>query len=332
MQSLEGLPENEKQRRVKISATMKKKNAKKREAGLRAYRKRRKKEAEARARAKKKEEERLKKEKEKEKLKNKPKRKKPGPKKNYYKRYRQKQKRKKKKPIVREKLPEFKYKIMLCRNGKRTMTIGKYRTSVEAYADFNKQRFMSDSVRFPRHISIDQMCDNSVDECILIEKTDSGPTLLRNEYGKLIEHHTNLEGWEIIDKFRYNVEETFWVWGYDNRTDRKDFNWIYNELLIMDGFGPYEFRRIFTYRNKLCVRYDDGQLEFVICKNDYDTVRLYNELQRQAKQDKVKQLIFIGDKSELTEGTKKLEAELQKITGWTLKKVRMKSSTYYVLK
>ena len=335
MQSLEGLPEKEKERRLKISKTMKKVTAKKRQAGLRAYWKRKKKEREAREKEEKKRKEKEKalqaKEREKEKKKKRGRRKKPGPPKDWYKRKKKKreQLKKKEKRKSEPKKPPFTYKIMICRNGRKLFTVGQYRTSKDAYEAFVKEKFKSESVVLPRMTRIDEDCTASNDECIMIQKTDSGPTVLRNEYGKLVEYRTNLDGWEIIDKFKYNVEETFWVWGYDNRSDRKDFTWIYDNLLIGDGFGPYEFKRVFTYRNKFLVRYDDGSLNFVMCKTEYDAVRLYNELQLKAKKEKVSQLVFIGDKSELTENTRKLEQELMDMTGWTLKKVRMKDSTYY---
>ena len=156
--------------------------------------------------------------------------------------------------------------------------------------------------------------------------------MLRNEYGKLVEQRTDLEGWEIIDKFRNNVEETFWVWGYDSRSDRKTFTWVYDNLLICGGFNLYEYRRVFTFRNKLLVRYDDTSLEFVVCKGESDAIRLYNELQTRAKKDGVKQLIFLGDKSEYSKETEKLISEIMEMTGWSKKKVSMRNTAYYSTK
>lgn len=334
MQSLEGLTEKEKERRLKISKTMKKVTAKKRQAGLRKYWRRRRKEREEREEKEKKRKEKEKalqtKEREKAKKK-KTRKKKTGPKINWYKR---KKKRLEKENRVRKDMHKqpFIYKVMICRNGNRIKTIGKYRTSEEAYEAFNEQKSISDSVVFPRETKIYDTIENSLDECIIIEKTDRGPSMLRNEYGKLVEQKTNLEGWEIIDKFKCNIEETFWVWGYDNRSERKDFTWIYDNLLIGDGFGPYEFKRIFTYRNKLLIRYDDNSLSIVICKSDYDSMRLYNEFQYKAKKEKVTQLVFIGDRSRLCPETEKLERELMEITGWNLKRVRMKNTSYYMVK
>ena len=318
----------EAEKRRKLSEARKEYIRKKREEGLKRYHARRKKEKLARERKEKKEKEKKKKLAEKERNKKKPgRKKKTGPKINWYKRRKKAAEKAKKKQQVRTK-PPITYQVMLCRNGKRYFTIGKYRSSEDAYVAFNKQKEISDQVVFPRAIKLYENLENSIDECIIIKKTDEGPSMIRNEYGKLVEHKTDLEGWEIIDKFRNNVEETFWVWGYDNRKERKTFTWIYEEMIIGDGFDAYEFRRVFTYKNKLLVRYDDGSLGMVICKSDSDSVRMYNELQNFTKRDKVKQVIFIGDRSVKCPETEKLEKEIMDITGWNIKKVRMTSTTY----
>ena len=330
MKSFEGLTPKEIARRKKQSREQSKRMAKKRKAGLRRYW------AERRQirKEKEKEEARLKKLAQKE---------------NNKKRYRRKKKRgpkidwnlRKKKKLIKQRKAEeraakrnrpYLYKIYLTRNGKRVFTIGQYRTVSEAYEAFNAEKEKSKRVVFPRELRAHGQLLPSIDECILVEKNDNGPTMLRNEYGKLVEQRTDLEGWEIIDKFRNNVEETFWVWGYDSRSDRKTFTWVYDNLLICGGFNLYEYRRVFTFRNKLLVRYDDTSLEFVVCKGESDAIRLYNELQTRAKKDGVKQLIFLGDKSEYSKETEKLISEIMEMTGWSKKKVSMRNTAYYSTK
>ena len=332
----EDLSPTEIARRQKISKAMKKIVAKKRKAGLKKYYKKKRKEAEEKKKAKQKEKERQKKLALKERNKKKPgRKKKTGPKINWYLRKKKKKEKEKRADERAAKIAAnkiFNYRIYTTRNGNQERLIGKFRTIEDAYDRFNMEKKRSEMVVFPRTTKIDQKIEESVDECILVAKTDNGPTMLRNEYGKLIEHRTNLEGWEVIDKFRNRVEETFWVWGYDNRNDRKTFSWIYDEMLIREGFGLYEFRRVFVFRNKLLVRMDDGTLNFALCKSDFDAVRLYNALQDKAKKDGIKKLLFLGDKSERSEETDKLITELMEITGWSKKKVSMKNTTYYVTK
>lgn len=334
MKSLEGLSPQEIARRKKLSIAQSKRMAKKRKAGLRRYWAEKRKLRAIKEREEKKEKERLRKLR----LKANKKRKRPkhkrGPKINWNLRKKKKLlKQRKAEARAAERNKPFLYKIFLTRNGVRKSMVGQYKTVEDAYEQFKKEKIKSDSVIFPRTTTIHDTIGKSVDECILVAKTDSGPTMIRNEYGKLVEQRTDLDGWEVIDKFRLNVEETFWVWGYDNRdSGRKTFSWIYDNLLIREGFGLYEYRRVFTFRNKLLVRYDNLSLEFVLCKSDADAIRLYNELERVAKKNGIKQLMFLGDKSERTNETKKLINELMEITGWSKKKVSMKNTSYYMKK
>ena len=280
--------------------------------------------------AKKKEKERLKKEKERKKRAEAKKKRrvgrprKPGPKK----------KRRAKKIVIlkkpgRKKLPPFTFKIISCKNGCQNKFIGKYRTSEEAYEVFNKLKENDKNIIFPSIITGDIHIKNSIDEYILIEKNDSKSNLLRNEYGKLVEQNLNIDGWVVIDKFKYNIEETFWVWGYENKSDRKTFLWIYENIILSDIFSSYDFKRVLIYKNKIIIKDDNNNIDIVFCKNETDAIRFYNQLEKYIKKDKIKQVVFIGDYSELNPKRKVLEDELMKLTGWTRKKVQMKTTTYY---
>lgn len=303
---------------------------KRRLKGYRKYIREKRKEKKKREEAerKKKEKERLKKEKERLKEKNKKpvgRPKKRGPK-----------KKRKKKTVVelkspgRHALPPFNYKIISCRNGVQNKFIGKYRSIEDAYDVFNELKTKDKDVIFQSVVTGDEKIKNSIDEYIIIEKTESKPSVLRNEYGKLVEQTINKDGWVIIDKFRYKREELFWVYGYDSKSDRKTFVWIYTNLIVNDIIGVFDFKRIFLYKNKLLIRNDDGNLEMILCKNVSDAVRLYNKIEEWVKRDKIKQVLFIGDFSELSERRKKLEEEIMSLTGWNKKKVQMKTTTFYI--
>ena len=317
---------------VKKSKTSSKRKAafeRRRRKGYNKYvrEKRREKKKREEAEKKAKERERLKKEKERLKAKNKRpvgRPKKRGPKK----------KRKKKTNVVlkspgRHALPPFNYKIVSCRNGVQNKFIGRYRTIEDAYEVFNDLKTNDRNVIFPSVITGDSKIKNSIDEYLIIEKTDSKPTALRNEYGKLVEQVVNKDGWVVIDKFRYKREELFWVYGYNSKKDRKDFLWIYTNLVITNVDGYFSFKRIFLYKNKLLIRDDSGSLEMVLCKDVSDAIRMYNKIEEWVKRDKMKQILFIGDFSNISDRRRKLEDELVQLTGWTKRKIQMKNTTYY---
>ena len=304
-----------------------------RRKGYEAYLKRKHKEMAEREREEKKRKEKERKKKEKERLKRlKEKKKRPvgrpkkrGPKK----------KRKKKIEKIPQKVgPKFQkpysYKIISCRNGVQNKFIGRYRDIKEAYDVFNALKTQDNNVIFPSNITGIHQIENSIDEYILIEKNeDKTSTLLRNEYGKFVEQTTNKNGWIIIDKFRYKREEEFWVYGYNSKNDRKTFLWIYNNLVISDLYDNLDFKRIFLYKNKIVIKNDANEIELVLCKDESDAVRFYNKTEEWIKRDKIKQVLFMGDYSSISDRRRKLEDELIALTGWTKKKVQMKNNTYY---
>jgi hypothetical protein len=254
--------------------------------------------------------------------------KKTGPKINYYKRNKKKNKPKKKPGV--KKLPDFKYKIISCLNGNQNKFIGSYRTSDEAYEVFEKLKEENNNIIFPTLLRGDDFLENSIDEYILIEKSDGDNNLLRNEYGKLVEQKTNIDGWVVIDKFRYKIEETFWVFGYDNRSERKTFLWIYENLISSITDFIYDYRRVLIYKNKIIIKHDNGSMDLIFTKNPSDAVRFYNKLEEYVKRDKLKQILFIGDYSEISDKRKQLEKELIELTGWSKQKIQMKGTTYYM--
>ena len=155
--------------------------------------------------------------------------------------------------------------------------------------------------------------------------------MLRNEYGKLVEQRTNIDGWIVLDKFRYQIEETFWVYGYDNRSDRKTFTWIYDNLLKNNIEYIYDYKRILIYKNKIVIKHDDGYIDLIFSKSPSDAIRFYNQLESWVKRDKIKQVLFIGDYSSISPKRKQLENEIMELTGWPRAKVQMKGTTKYMI-
>lgn len=291
---------------------------------------RREKAKKKKAEEKKKERERIRLQKEREKLK----KKRPvgRPKKRGPKRKRKKKAQNKvSKPVGRPYMGQYIYKIVSCRNGKQNKFIGKYRTIEEAYEVLNALKREDENIILPILLTGEDKLFNSIDEYILIEKTDGKSTsLLRNEYGKLVEHKVDKNGWVIIDKYRYKREETFWVYGYCNKSDRKTFIWIYENLIISNIETHFDFKRIMIYKNKLIIKDDSESINMVICKNESDSIRLYNKIEEYIRRDKIKQVLFIGNYSQISEKRKSLEKEIMELTNWPIRKVQMKTTKYHL--
>lgn len=323
------ISEKERERRRKISEYRKRVIKEKREKGLKEYFKKKKKEKALAEKKKQREKEKEKKRKEREAEKKKHKRpvgrpKKRGPKKKY------KRKKKTEKKKVSRSLPPFIYKIISCKNGKQNKLIGKYRNIEDAYVVFNKLKENDKNIIFPIFLYGNNQLKNSIDEYVLIEKNDDkDSSMLRNEYGVVVEHKTNKDGWIIIDKFRYLKEETFWVWGYDKKSDRKTFMWVFENLLL-NAFHGYESKMICTYKNKVVIKSDNGNIELVFCKSHEDAIRFYNLLEKYSKKNKLKHAIFIGDFSKVSSARRKLENELIEYTGLSKRKIQMKNTSFFL--
>jgi hypothetical protein len=304
-----------------------------RRKGYEAYLKKLRKEIAQRKREEKKKKEREKKKKEKarlKKLEEKKKRRVGRPKKRGPKKKRRKKVIKEPQKLGPKFKPPYIYKIISCRNGIQNKFIGKYRTIEDAYTVFNDLKEQDKNVIFQCNVTGVDILQNAIDEYILIEKNDCENTKLRNEYGKLVEQVLNVDGWVVLDKFRYKIEETFWVFGYDNRSDRKTFSWIYENLVYNVVEYIYDYKRILTYKNKVVIKHDNGHIDLIFTKSPSDAIRFYNKLEEWAKKDKIKQILFIGDYSSISEKRRKLEDELVNLTGWPKLKIQMKGTTYYM--
>ncbi len=215
------------------------------------------------------------------------------------------------------------YKIISCRNGKQTGYIGSFPSIEKAYEEVNKLLEESKKVVFPRKSITGRKVEDSVDEYLILEKThgELKTSLLRNDYGKLVEHKTSSERWAILDKFKFQEEETFWVYGYDPRVSRKTFSWVYENLLINQINGRYDIKRVSVYNNKLIIKDDYAGINLVICKTRGDAIRFYNLLQEWATRDKYKQIYFTGGYFGKSLRTTKIIDELCAFTGWDRRKV-----------
>ena len=175
----------------------------------------------------------------------------------------------------------------------------------------------------PRKTVNGRTTEDSIDEYLILEKAkgENKPSLLRNDYGKLVEHKTTSERWKILDKFKFHEEETFWVYGYDPRASRKTFMWIYKNLLVNQISGRYDIKRVALYNNKLVIKDDYANMDLVICKTRSDAIRFYNLLQDYATKEKHSQIYFMGAYAGNSHRTSKLINEIIELTGWDRRKI-----------
>lgn len=156
------------------------------------------------------------------------------------------------------------------------------------------------------------------------DKTESRETKVMNEYGKFVNYATNDDDWIIYDRSPYYIEETFWVYGYHPRLQRKDFKWIYDNFISNNSNNKYLFKTVQLFKNKILVECN-GKLDMVICKNKQDAIRMYNMIEEWCERDKMKYVGFMGDLS-YSKYKSDWITKIQKLTNWTRKKITRMST------
>ena len=221
----------------------------------------------------------------------------------------------------------YDYKIVGVLNGKQNEYFGQYSNLEDAYASFQELEKRNSEIIFRRKVINAGILKDSHDEYLLLQKNrngDLGNTMLRNKFGKLVEHISGNPKWVIYDKCERYVEETFWVYGHCPKTDRKTFKWVYDNMVIGGLVKDYDIERILFYKNKLIIKYDDGKLGIIICKNGSECLRFYNLLQEWCKKNR--QVFFLGSFDRISDRRRELEEELIEYTGWSKIKIQRDST------
>lgn len=235
------------------------------------------------------------------------------------------------KPRIYKKLPPFCYKIIKCTNHRQRGIVGKYRTKEAAYEVFYGMKKNPNQVVFPKTFYAgDSVAKNYINEYVLITTENvKGNLSYRDEYGKVVEAVSDNDKWVIVDKFKYETEETFWVFGYDKISDRKTYTWIYDNILLSNLETNYDYKRVMCFLNKIVIKDDYGNIDMIICKCENDAVKMYNMMYKAVKKEKIRQIIFCGDYSAISEKRRRLVNELIDLTGWNKYKLCMKNQTFY---
>lgn len=156
------------------------------------------------------------------------------------------------------------------------------------------------------------------------EPTDTFVGKFKNEYGKYIDCITDNDNWIFIDELPYYVEETFWVYGYNPKRQRKTFQFVFDELIKINS-DKFNMKQIVVYKNKLLIS-STSKLDMVICKNHIDSVRLYNELYEEVKNEKLRYVTFGGDITRKTFSYDIWYKKIENLTHWTRRKINKNST------
>lgn len=229
------------------------------------------------------------------------------------------------------------WKIISCCNGVQDGRVGCYQTVEEAYNVFNQLKEKDNLVDFPQMVNNSDRNnhDELVHEYLILQKNRDGSkenATTRNEFGKIIQQEITRsfgnKNWVIYDQYRYKVEETFWVWGLNPKTERKTFRWIYENIILPGLDDRYCYKRFIKYKNKILIKNDDGIYDIIFCKTSGDAVRFYNLVSEWKKRDSLKRLYLMGSYDKISDKRRELEDELVKQTGLSKIRIQMNGTRF----
>lgn len=218
------------------------------------------------------------------------------------------------------------YHIIITSNGREIKDIYHSAKETSVYNKFNAlAKKNSETVVFPvRYINNNGLKDANYEIVIIKskDKKDASETKIRDEYGRYVSYVSSSDDWIIVDRAKYDREETFWVYGFHPQLDRKNFRWIFDNY-IKNGCNKYSFKNILVFKNKLIID-TNGKLNIVLCKNRNDCIRLFNKLEEKSIDNKLKYIIWGGDISN-SPIKKDIIKRLLEYTGWNYDKLRRNS-------
>jgi len=210
------------------------------------------------------------------------------------------------------------YRIILTKNGEYKKTLHKCRKEKTSYVNFNKIKMDNDVLFKKEFVNNNGIVPVKYKIYVVkdYEETDK-PRLVRDKLGKLVYEKPIYGIWTILHDSNYDIEETFWVYGYNKRKDRKIIADII-QLLMMGMGDPKKTKQVVVVNNKLLIHVED-QFEMVICKCKKDAQRLHHTLAKAASDNKIKNLFFMGTSNKKMAGD--YYELIHKHTGWDYTKI-----------
>lgn len=98
------------------------------------------------------------------------------------------------------------------------------------------------------------------------------------------------ENYKIILRENYFIEETFSVYGFNSRTERKT---VHDIVKILTEQISSSHKEVVIVHNKLII-YNDDFFDMIICKCEYDARRLNSVLFELFNKNKTHKFIFVG--------------------------------------
>lgn len=223
---------------------------------------------------------------------------------------------------------KHKYHIILANHGKMQKDLYWTDTPIGINKKFNDMLKENEQVQLPVKFNNEKTkIIESEYELIIIkakDKDDASLSRIRDEYGKFIYYQSSDENWIIFDRAPYYIEETFWVYGFHPRLQRKTFQWIFENFFEKDAKNKYMCKSVQIFKNKVLIDCN-SKLDIIICKNKSDAIRLYNKIEEEVQIRKYKYVVFLYDVS-FSKYKKLWVQRIKDLTHWDNKKIQRSST------
>jgi hypothetical protein len=211
------------------------------------------------------------------------------------------------------------YRVVLVSNGEYKKTLHRCLSRETAFINYHKLIEKNRTIKFPkRFINTGAIKPVKYQICVTkpTEPTDTF-RILRDDFGKTYKEKP-LGDWTILASEKYEVEETFWIYGFDSKANRPTIDVIVKKL-VTGAYAKNMVKQVIVVHNKLII-HNEEQFDMILCKCVEDAQRLHHTLAKIATKQKIKSLIFMGTATPATVG--RMYDLIQEKTGWPITKIR----------
>ena len=215
------------------------------------------------------------------------------------------------------------YRVVLLSNGEYKKTIHRSTLKENCFKRYHELIEQNQSVKFPKKF-INTGKIKPVQFTICVTKPtepDDVFRTVRDRFGKTYIEKP-LGDWTILASEEYQIEEEFWIYGNNSKSNRPTIDAVVKKLFT-NAYKKNMVKQIIVVQNKLVI-YNEEQFDMVICKNIRDAQRLHHTLAKISNKQKIKSLMFMGTASPAT--ASQMYQIIKENTGWPIKKIWKKST------
>jgi hypothetical protein len=210
------------------------------------------------------------------------------------------------------------YRVILTKNGDYKKTIHRCKKRTTSFINFNNIKNENNVLFERKFINYNGIKPVKYKIYVVkdLEESDT-PRMIRDRFGRLVEEKPIFGIWTVLADADYDIEESFWVHGFNPSTQRKNIFDII-QILMVGLNDPRRTKQIVVVHNKLLF-YDEERFDMVICKNKKDAQRLHHALAKAATENKIKSLYFMGTAGKAIIG--EFYEIIHENTGWSYTKI-----------